>query len=230
MIKYILCDIEGTTTPVEFVYETLFPYFKDNLYPYYEAHAEDETFLKVLEDLKFKLQEEENLDASFPHDLAKLLEWADLDRKDSILKTIQGMVWKDGYTKGELKGEIFLDAYQCLQTWHQSGIKLGIYSSGSVEAQKLLFSNSNFGDLTGWFSNHFDTHIGGKRKRRSYEAIQEDLNIPANQILFLSDIEEELDPAQKIGFHTTQILRLPIIREFKHPTAVTFHDVDLLRF
>jgi len=186
--------------------------------------------LKALEDLKSILQDEENLDASFPQNLGKLLQWAELDRKDSILKTIQGMVWKEGYAKGDLKGEIFLDAYQCLQAWHQSGIKLGIYSSGSVEAQKLLFSNSNFGDISGWFSNHFDTHIGGKKKRSSYEAIQKRLNIPANEILFLSDIEEELDPAQKAGFHTTQILRLPILREFKHPIAVTLHDIDLGKF
>ncbi len=139
--------------------------------------------------------------------IKQLIEWLDEDKKVTPLKTLQGLIWEAGYHKGDFKGHVYQDAAENLKAWKAKGLDLYIYSSGSVYAQKLLFAHSEYGDLTPLFSGYFDTHIGGKKEQASYCNIARELGIPADQILFLSDIKEELDAAKAAGFQTLWLTR-----------------------
>ena len=139
--------------------------------------------------------------------IAQLIQWLDEDKKVTPLKSLQGLIWEAGYQKGDFKGHVYQDAAENLKVWKAKGLDLYIYSSGSVYAQKLLFAHTEYGDLTPLFSGYFDTHIGGKKERESYYKIAKQLGIPADQILFLSDIKEELDAAKAAGFQTLWLTR-----------------------
>ncbi|MBU2479190.1 MAG: acireductone synthase, partial [Gammaproteobacteria bacterium] len=139
--------------------------------------------------------------------VAQLECWIDEDRKITPLKSLQGLIWEAGYRNGDFKGHVYADAAAQLHAWHAQGIPLYVYSSGSVYAQKLLFGFSEAGDLTPLFSGYYDTHIGGKREAASYRAIVDDIKLPAAEILFLSDIVEELDAAGDAGMQTLQLVR-----------------------
>lgn len=202
--RVILTDIEGTTSSIAFVHEVLFPYARKALPAFLKAHAEEA-------EVKAEIQAVSMEAGCDPSDLsmvtATLLSWMDADRKVTPLKALQGMIWKTGYADGELKGHIYADAASGLRRWYAAGIRLAVYSSGSVPAQKLLFGHSEAGDLRPLFSGWYDTKVGGKRESSSYTSIAADLDeLPAN-ILFLSDVAEELDAAQAAGFQTTQLLR-----------------------
>ena len=123
------------------------------------------------------------------------------------LKFLQGLLWEAGYQAGAFKGHIYKDAATYLMAWKTKGLDLYIYSSGSVHAQKLLFTHTEYGDLTPLFSGYFDTRIGGKKDQESYQKIAQQIGIPANQLLFLSDIKEELDAAKAAGFKTLWLTR-----------------------
>jgi len=123
------------------------------------------------------------------------------------LKSLQGLIWEAGYQKGDFKGHIYQDAVAYLKIWKAKEVDLYIYSSGSVQAQKLLFAHTEYGDLTPLFSGYFDTHIGGKKETKSYEKIAQQIGIPTHQLLFLSDIKEELDAAKAAGFQTLWLTR-----------------------
>jgi len=136
-----------------------------------------------------------------------LLGWIAEDRKATPLKALQGMVWEQGYQAGELKGHVYPDAVEALKRWHQDGFKLFVYSSGSIQAQKLIFGCSQAGDLSPLFSGYFDTTSGPKREAKSYERITQAIGLDASQILFLSDIVEELDAARSAGMATCGLAR-----------------------
>ncbi len=206
-IKFILTDIEGTTTSVSFVYDVLFPYFR--------SHIEDLKGMTANEEVQKAFKKTVELAASLEgiqlttvdQVIETLLRWSIEDRKITPLKTVQGILWKVGYEKGEIKGHVYEEVAAQLNAWTAKGLSLGVYSSGSVAAQKLLFGYSEAGDLTPLFSAYFDTHIGMKREQESYERIAKELALNPQQILFLSDIKEELEAATAAGFQTIQLVR-----------------------
>lgn len=226
MIKYILMDIEGTTTAISFVHDVLFPYFLDNIQEL-QKHLEDSFVQEQLTNVKETVQEEENKTINNLEAIDWLTHWTKTDRKHPALKNLQGFLWKNGYLNGQLKGHLYDDVPSMLQKWKDADILLGIYSSGSVAAQKLLFGYSVFGDLTPFFSNYFDTNVGHKREVTAYQNIQKELGIPAQDILFLSDVVEELDAAKTAGFQTIQSVRPDIKAGDKHPIVHNFKEIDL---
>ena len=203
MIRAVVTDIEGTTSSLSFVKEVLFPYTRAHLARYVAAHAHEPNVRALLDDANWEAGGGLD-DAGI---VAQLERWIDEDRKVTPLKSLQGLIWEAGYRNGDFKGHIYADAAAQLRAWHARGIKLYVYSSGSVYAQKLLFGHCEVGDLTSLFSGYFDTHIGGKREADAYRAIAEDIDLPASEILFLSDIVEELDAAQAAGMQTVQLVR-----------------------
>lgn len=203
MIKAIVTDIEGTTSSLSFVKEVLFPYARANLADFVRLHAEAPQVKTVLEESCKEVGAE--LDTG--QLIAQLIQWLDEDKKVTPLKSLQGLIWEAGYQKGDFKGHVYQDAAASLKAWKAKGVDLYIYSSGSVHAQKLLFSHTEYGDLTPLFSGYFDTHVGGKKDRGSYCKIAKQLGVPAGQLLFLSDIKEELDAAKAAGFQTLWLTR-----------------------
>lgn len=226
-IQAIVTDIEGTTSSISFVKDVLFPYAKKNLaqYVYENSHKKE-----VKEQL-----DQVALDCNIPSSdtvqiIQQLLNWIDSDTKATPLKTLQGMIWQQGYENNDYQAHMYDDAVSLLNHWSQNNIPLFVYSSGSVLAQKLFFKYSSAGDLLPLFKDHFDTHIGHKQDHQSYEAIQKQLTRPANEILFLSDIIEELDAAQKAGFQTCHILRdKTALTSQVHPCISSFQQITLSR-
>ncbi len=226
-MQYILTDIEGTTTSVSFVYEVLFPYFKKNLGAILIPDLDQPYVRENIEAVKQTVEQEEGKTLSDEEVIAQLVKWTEADRKHTAMKNLQGYVWKEGYLKGELKGHVYADVPPVLEKWRQAGKQMGVYSSGSVTAQKLIFGRSVFGDLTPYFSHYFDTQVGHKREPASYENIQKEIGIPASEILFLSDVEAELDAAQAAGYQTLQLVREGTSASEKHPTAPGFSEIDI---
>ena len=202
-IKAIVTDIEGTTSSLSFVKEVLFPYARANLADYIRLHAEEPEVKTLLEEAC----KEAGAALDTGQLIAQLIQWLDEDKKVTPLKSLQGLIWEAGYQKGDFKGHVYPDAAAYLKTWKANGLDLYIYSSGSVHAQKLLFSHTEYGDLTPLFSGYFDTHTGGKKDRESYCEIVKQLGIPAGQLLFLSDSKEELDAAKSAGLQTLWLTR-----------------------
>lgn len=203
MIKAIVTDIEGTTSSLSFVKDILFPYAREHL-------AEFVTRYCTLPEVKAALVDVEQIvgrSLSLEAAIEQLIDWSDQDQKLTPLKTIQGLIWYAGYHQGHFTGHLYSDAVAGLKHWHEQGLKLYVYSSGSVNAQKLLFSHTEWGDLTPLFSGFFDTRVGAKRDASAYQAIAEQINLPAADILFLSDIKEELDAAKSAGFATYWLKR-----------------------
>ncbi len=203
MIKAIVTDIEGTTSSLAFVKEVLFPYARTNLAAYVRLNAEAPQVKVALEESC----KEAGAELDTEQLITQLIQWIDEDKKVTPLKSLQGLLWEAGYQAGAFKGHIYPDAAAHLKAWKAKGLDLYIYSSGSVHAQKLLFTHTEYGDLTPLFSGYFDTHIGGKKDQESYHKIARQIGILANQLLFLSDIKEELDAAKAAGFETLWLTR-----------------------
>lgn len=203
MIKAIITDIEGTTSSLSFVKNCLFPYARAHIGEFLRANVENETVQKLLIEVNTEVGKNLNLEQI----TAQLIQWIDDDKKITQLKSLQGLIWEAGYQRGELVGHLYEDAIRNLQNWKAEGFDLYVYSSGSVYAQKLLFAHTEAGDLTPLFSGYFDTHIGGKQDSSSYENIVAHIGLPAEHLLFLSDIEAELNAAQTAGLHTIWLTR-----------------------
>lgn len=205
--KFILTDIEGTTSSISFVAEELFPYFRENisdLLALKDRLVVKEAFEETVELAKSEDGEILTTDEQI---IDKLYKWSVEDRKITPLKTLQGVLWDAGYRDGELKGHVYPEVAANLKSWKEQGINLGVFSSGSVPAQKLIFGYSIAGDLTPYFSYYFDTNTGGKREAATYAKIAKELNLDPSEILFLSDIEEELHAAESTGYQTVQLAR-----------------------
>ncbi|MCK9606846.1 MAG: acireductone synthase [Methylomonas sp.] len=203
MTKAILTDIEGTTSSLSFVKDVLFPYARAHLADFVRQHGRESEIKALLDDARQiagqALDNEQLID--------QFTDWIDRDQKVTPLKSLQGLIWQDGYRQGAFTGHVYPDAAERLKHWHAKGYALYVYSSGSVYAQKLLFGHSEYGDLTPLFSGYFDTHIGSKQEAASYQAIARQLQLPAADILFLSDIEAELNAARAAGFDTYWLVR-----------------------
>lgn len=224
MIRAIVTDIEGTTSSLSFVKDVLFPYARARLPDFVRAHAQLPAVRMQLEAVSCETGKSLNDEAV----IAQLQRWIDEDRKITPLKTLQGMIWETGYRNGDFQGHAYDDAVQHLKAWKARGLALFIFSSGSVQAQKLLFAHTAFGDLTPLFSGYFDTAIGTKREPEAYRRIAAAIGIPASEVLFLSDIREELDAAQAAGMNTTWLIRDGAIpADAAHPVARRFDDVRI---
>ena len=228
MISCVLTDIEGTTSSIEFVHKVLFPYARANFPAFLKAEKDRDVQAIVhklwTEELGHPASSKPDIDA-----VTELLQnWIDQDLKNALLKALQGKIWHQGYETKAYFGHVYPDVKESLEKWKCDGLKLAVYSSGSVEAQKLLFKHSEVGDLTPLFEAYFDTEVGHKREARSYQTIAERLGVSPAGILFLSDIKEELDAADKAGLKTCQLLRDPLPAEGGHPMTRDFKGVDSL--
>ena len=222
-MQAIVTDIEGTTSSIAFVHDTLFPYARERMVDYLRAHWRDATVRTHVEEVI-----REATCADTPEAVgAELLRWMDADRKATPLKALQGDIWAEGYADGSLHGHVYPDTPDYLRRWAQAGLALYVYSSGSVAAQKLIFGHSLAGDLCPLFQGYFDTTIGGKKETASYWRIVDALGCPAAQILFLSDVGEELDAAAEAGLLTCQLVRDDsVVLADAHPQAADFAEVD----
>lgn len=226
-VKYILTDIEGTTTSVKFVYDILFPYFREHISELKDMTSDLEVqkaFKKTVE-LSYSL---EGIKIQSVDEVIKtLLRWSLEDRKITPLKSVQGILWEKGYKSREIKGHIYEDVAPNLEKWQKSNLKMGVFSSGSIAAQKLIFGFSEVGDLTPYFSNYFDTTTGGKKEMETYPKIAEELALEPENILFLSDIMEELEAADEAGFQTVQLIRPGTGKSW--PVSVNdFNEIEII--
>ncbi|AHF62925.1 putative enolase-phosphatase E-1 [Synechococcus sp. WH 8109] len=218
--QHLLLDIEGTTCPVSFVSEVLFPFAKHELSNYIKQHWNKSPHNKPIQAakrewlddqspesnqmkqqvLKGEIEEIDGLTKYLKHLIA-------IDKKSTALKDLQGRIWENGYNVGELKSQLFPETSECLREWHEQGLTLSVYSSGSIQAQKLLYRHSPAGDLEKLFSHWFDTHTGPKKSTESYTTIAEQLHSSPNKIWFVSDNRAECDSARSAGMHSLFSLR-----------------------
>lgn len=221
---FILTDIEGTTTSVSFVYDVLFPYFRENIQKVRSILHLPEVQAIFKETMRLSLEMENKNITTEEEVIQTLIRWSNEDKKITPLKDLQGILWKEAYESGIIKGHVYEDVAPALKTWKDAGIQLGVFSSGSIAAQKLIFGYSVAGDLTPYFSAYFDTTTGGKREKDTYLKISKELNLQPSEILFLSDIVEELEAAHQAGLLTMQLTRPGTIANWKN-TANAFSDI-----
>lgn len=202
--RIVLIDIEGTTSSISFVHDVLFPYARDALPDFLREHRHDP-------DVAAQIRAAAEVAHVDPADLDAvthtLLTWIDADRKETSLKALQGLIWETGYQEGAYRAHMYPDATDALRRWHADGLPLYVYSSGSIHAQKLFFAHSEAGDLLPLISGHFDTTSGGKRDAASYAHIAGELGTQPGDIIFLSDVPEELDAAAASGMQTVWVIR-----------------------
>lgn len=231
-MKAILLDIEGTTTPISFVHDTLFPYAKARVPGF---------VLDNFADLKFEIEqlaEEHSKDSEYktelrpdsPNSVSDYLKYLiDQDRKSTPLKTIQGMIWQNGYQAGEIVSPVFDDVPPAFKRWKAADKTIAIYSSGSILAQQLLFRHTEHGDLTQFISNYFDTNTGPKKEAESYAKIACELDLQPAEILSVSDLTAELDAARSAGLQTALSVRpgnLPIEGDVNYRIVETFDNLE----
>ncbi len=217
MIRGILLDIEGTTTAISFVYDVLFPYARHHVGEYVVRNAD-------LTDLRREYEHDAaagHHPADWSTDPVPYIHWLmDQDRKSTALKRIQGEIWLEGYRTDELHGHVFDDVTPALERWHSAGMDVRIFSSGSILAQRLIFSSTAFGDLTKFLRGYFDTTTGPKNEASSYRRIANAFGLEMPEILFISDVTRELDAARDAGMQT-----LLCVRPGNHPQPAHTHDV-----
>jgi enolase-phosphatase E1 len=220
-IRIILLDIEGTTTPINFVYQTLFPYASRKLESYLREHAQDREILFLIQELRGQHEADERHGLEPPAwrdhpEEARLRssvaygQWLIArDSKCTPLKSLQGKIWQQGFTSGELRGEVYLDVPIALERWRRQKRIICIYSSGSVLAQQLLFRTTAFGDLTANITAFFDTRVGAKSDVESYKKIAASLSHAPPQFLFISDAAKEVEAARSAGMQAILCERDP---------------------
>ncbi len=201
-VRAVVTDIEGTTTPISFVRDRLFPYARARLPSYVAKHRAEPPVAAALDEARELAGG--GTDDELVHELVA---WIEQDRKVGPLKLLQGMIWEEGYRVGALKAPVYEDAVAAFRAWHDAGVKLCVYSSGSVTAQKLLFGHSDHGDLEGLFSGWFDLATGSKLEAASYRAIAAQIGGAASDMLFLSDHPGELDAAEAAGMRVVRVDR-----------------------
>lgn len=240
VVRGILLDIEGTTTPIAFVHDLLFPYARSHVKSYLETHFDSpETVADIA-----KLCREHAIDvdrgleppalADKPQDaeidsVVSYVHWLiDRDRKSPGLKSLQGKIWKQGYLNGTLRAPLFSDVLPALKRWRRAGLRIAIFSSGSTLAQKLLFAHTQTGDVTQFIDDYFDTTTGSKTAMESYRRIAADLDLSSEEILFISDVADELDGAGAAGLHTLLCVRpgnQPQPRTHGHQIIYSFDEI-----
>jgi enolase-phosphatase E1 len=228
----ILTDIEGTTSSISFVKDVLFPYARRELPRFVREHGERPDVRRWLDVVAV-----ENGGMCQDAMIVETLQgWIDEDRKHTALKALQGLLWETGYRERDFTAHVYPDAVEALRGWHANGLPMAVYSSGSVAAQKLLFAHTDAGDLLSLFDAFFDTEVGHKRDAGSYRRIAGMLGCAPGDILFLSDVVEELDAAREAGLRTTLVDRREDYPQPRtgdathgHPRVERFTDIDPAR-
>lgn len=203
MTRGILLDIEGTTTPITFVYDVLFPFARAHVHEHLDNEAQQALRREHESDVRRGLTPPPWSSGG----LAYVYWLMDQDRKSTALKNLQGKIWQMGYRRGGLRGEVFPDVPVALERWRRAGIDVRIYSSGSILAQQLIFSTTKYGDLTVFLNGYFDTTTGPKTEPASYAKIADTFGLPPSEILFISDVTRELDAAASAGLQVLLSLR-----------------------
>lgn len=236
-VKCILLDIEGTTTPIDFVYKTLFPFARERVEGYLSHNWQSPEVQNDVAQLRVEHADDiaqglnpPALEADSSSEMIEMavgyIHWLmDRDRKSTPLKSIQGRIWRDGYLAGELLSQVFDDVGPAFERWRRQNKLICIYSSGSALAQKLLFGHTAAGDLTSYISRYFDTTIGHKREADSYRRIADEMRLDAGELIFISDVIAELDAAKEAGMMTVLAVRPGnklIEPPFSHPAALSF--------
>jgi enolase-phosphatase E1 len=250
--RCILLDVEGTTSSVSYVYDVLFPYARKQLHNFLTRHWKEERVQRVCELiakdagassfeewcgsnspeliplLNRETNDETQIDKSIARVEAEVIRQMDRDAKLTGLKELQGLIWTDGYNAGELLSHVYEDVEPALKSWKSAGLDVRIYSSGSVTAQKIFFANSEAGDLLPYIHGHYDTQIGPKRAAASYKAIAADMSASTGEILFLSDVVEELQAASDAGMLVALVVRpgnAPAPKDHSFPLLNSFSVV-----
>ncbi|HEX7063306.1 MAG TPA: acireductone synthase [Woeseiaceae bacterium] len=224
LVRTVVCDIEGTTSSLDFVHHVLFPYSARALPAFIRAHGDAPDIAPLLTGVR---QEAGEPSATRERVIEILLGWIAEDRKATPLKALQGLVWERGYRAGDFTGHVYEDTAPAFRRWRAQGATLCIYSSGSVHAQQLLFGHSDAGDLRPLIEHWFDTRIGAKRDPESYRRIAVTVGRPADTILFLSDTAAELDAAAEAGLRTVQVARGERTGGGRHPVVRGFEEVTI---
>jgi enolase-phosphatase E1 len=240
--RAILLDIEGTTTPIDFVYEVLFPYVRNHVKDFLDRHLSSE---EVCPDV-IALCEEQAADLgrglgppeiserpreSRLESIAAYVQWLmNQDRKSTPLKSLQGKIWEEGYRSGQLRSRIFPDVPPAFGRWRGRNKDICIYSSGSRLAQKLLFAHTEAGDLTGSIREYFDTRTGAKADPQSYHRIASALDVSPAEIVFVSDVTGELSAARSAGMQTLLSVRRGNLPQPDQESYRVIHTFDEILF
>lgn len=239
--RAMLLDIEGTTTSIAFVYETLFPFARAHMAAFLEANWEDDQVQADVALARAQAAEDlqDGVDGVLPipdgtsvgarlATVHNLLGQMDADRKTTGLKSLQGKIWLDGYARGELLAHLFEDVPPALASWNDQGLAIYIYSSGSIAAQKLLFKHSVAGDLTPLLAGYFDTTTGPKKVARSYASICAAVRLDPAQVCFLTDNLEEACAAREAGLSALLSVRPgnPTLAAHSFATLTTFAELE----
>ena len=205
--RVLLFDIEGTTTSISFVHEVLFPYAREHLPRFIAERIEIPAVARCLREVQDTAQREEGVSIDTDGAVELLLRWVQADRKHPALKQLQGMLWREGYEQKAYVADLYPDVLPAWRRWHKAGMALAIFSSGSVEAQCLLFQHTAEGDVTALISHYFDLATGGKRETETYRRIAEKLRVSPASLTFFSDVTEELAAARKVGCEVVHVVR-----------------------
>ena len=228
--RAVLLDIEGTTTPVSFVFDVLFPYARAHLRGHLSRHQDDPILGRIIDQLKAEHASDRAAGNPVPAwDAEAYVAWLmDRDRKSTPLKELQGWIWEEGYRRGDLKSVVFEDVPAAFERWTAQGRRVAIFSSGSVRAQRLLFEHAPAGDLGKHLAGYFDTTTGPKTDPASYRRIADRLSMPPSAVMFVSDVTKELDAAREAGMQTRLALRpgnAPQPAGTAHPAIRTFEEL-----
>jgi len=239
-VRFVLLDIEGTTTPITFVHDVLFPFARTHLAPWMRAHWESAERVALVDMLGAGHQAEADrttlppwrsaTDAELAASTLEYLEWLmDRDRKSPALKTLQGWIWEEGYRIGTLRGQVYSDVVPALRRWRDAGLRVAIYSSGSELAQRRLFGTVPEGDMTSLFAGFFDTAVGPKKVASSYTRIASALSVAPAALLFISDVTAELEAASGAGCQVLLCMRpgsSPSPDASRFESIETFDDLE----
>jgi enolase-phosphatase E1 len=221
-VRAILLDIEGTTTPIAFVHDVLFSYAREHVRQFLNDDSAAEDIALLREEHAIDVKENRNP----PPLTAAYVEWLiALDRKSTGLKSLQGKIWRQGYESGSLKSQVFDDVEPAFQRWHERGLRISIFSSGSVLAQQLLFAYTEVGDLTRFIDGYFDTRVGKKVEVESYRKIAEAIGLEPEQILFISDVTGELEAASQAAMKTIMSIRPGNEPQSQYPSIRSFDEI-----
>ena len=221
-VRAILLDIEGTTTPIAFVHDVLFSYAREHVREFLSANSAADDIALLRAEHAVDVEEGRN-----PPPLpAEYVEWLiALDRKSTGLKSLQGKIWRQGYENGALKSQVFADVAPAFQRWRARGLRISIFSSGSVLAQQLLFAHTEVGDLTRFIDSYFDTRVGKKGEAESYHRIAEAMDLEPEKVLFISDVVAELHAASEAGMRTIMSIRPGNAPQPKYPSIRSFDEI-----
>ena len=222
-VRAILLDIEGTTTPIAFVHDVLFGYAREHVRDFLDKNPAADDIALLREEHALDVREGRNP----PPLTAEYVAWLmALDRKSTGLKSLQGKIWIEGYENGSLKSQVFEDVEPAFQRWRERGLRISIFSSGSVLAQQLLFAYSEVGNLTRFIENYFDTRVGKKGEAESYRKIAKAMSLKPWQILFISDVVAELQAAKKAGLETILSIRPGNEAQPQYPSISSFDEIQ----